>query len=227
MPISLFPDPKNPDHISPEGIIAVGGDLHPDSLIAAYGQGIFPWPILVGRKELPLTWFCPEERAILRFDRLHLPRSLKSAQKSAQKRGLRFTLDQDFAAVIRECARAKRPGQRGTWITTPMENAYFEFHRLGFAHSAEVWEGDYLIGGIYGVAVNGTFAGESMFHRQPNASKLALLFLVEHLRAKGLDWIDIQVMTPHLEALGAEVISRDEFLEKLVETQSKRLPLFP
>ncbi len=218
MPIRAFPDPNETDE---EGVLAIGGDLEPESLVLAYSQGIFPWPISA---KLPLVWFSPPRRAVLEFDALHLPRSLKAAQKRAK---FTLTLDQAFASVIRECARQPRPGQKGTWITRAMIAAYARLHELGLAHSAEAWSGETLVGGIYGVSIGGTFAGESMFHTEPNASKLALLHLVEHLRARGLEWMDIQVLTPHLEALGAREITRAEFLKRLKSAQARRLTLFP
>lgn len=216
MPVTKFPDPRQ---TGPEGIVAFGGDLHPDTLLLAYRQGIFPWPI----EELPLAWFCPPERAILDFNEIHIPRSLERARKKAH---YRFSVDEAFAEVIKRCRSARRPGQRGTWITRELMDAYIEFHRLGYAHSVEVWEGETLVGGIYGVAVDGCFAGESMFHARPNASKLALLHLVDLLRERGLDWMDIQMLTPHLEALGARVVTRDQFLSRLAETQKRQLTLF-
>jgi len=218
MVIREFP---NPELTTEEGILALGGDLEPESLILAYSQGIFPWPI----EGYPLTWFCPPRRAILEFDRLHIPRSLAKAIRQTQ---FRFTLDHAFDQVIRACAATPRPGQPGTWITAEMIEAYCELHRLGHAHSAEVWEGSELVGGVYGVDASGVFAGESMFHQRPNASKFALLHLIEHLAAQGASWIDIQTVTPHMEALGAREIPRRKFLRLLSETQTQRQgrPLF-
>lgn len=219
MPIERFPDPRD---ATEDGILAFGGDLHPESLILAYGQGIFPWPI----QNLPLAWFCPDPRAILEFSDLHIPRSLAQALRRAQEHSetrppLRMTIDAAFDHVIRECSKVPRPGQPGTWITPDMLRAYRELHRLGHAHSAEVWLGEKLVGGIYGVDSGGAFAGESMFHLVPNASKFALLHLIEHLKSRGLHWLDIQVMTPHLKALGAKEISRDDFLKKLSQTRAR------
>ena len=216
MPVTRFPHPSTS---TPEGIIALGGDLEPESLILAYQLGIFPWPI----QGLPLTWFCPPERAILEFDRIHIPRSLLKVRK---KSNYRYTQDQAFEQVIQACARVPRPGQDGTWITRQMSKAYLALHQLGHAHSVEVWNGETLVGGIYGVDAGGAFAGESMFHHESYASKLALLHLCDYLRNQGLDWIDIQVMTPHMEAMGAREISRDEFLKKLALTQARKLRLF-
>ncbi len=205
MAILRFPDPRES---TPEGIVALGGDLEPESLLLAYRSGLFPWPI----DGLPLAWFCPPERAILEFSQIHIPRSLKKAIRTGQ---FRLTLNRAFQQVILACADAPRPGQEGTWITPEMVRAYSRFHELGHAHSVEVWQDQTLMGGIYGVLVNGIFSAESMFHRAPNASKIALLHLVESLQAQGLTWMDIQVMTPHMEKLGAKVISRDDFLARL------------
>lgn len=217
MPIVAFPDPCS---ASADGIVAVGGDLHPDTLLLAYRQGIFPWPV----DGLPLLWFCPAERAILEFDNLHIPRSLARARKQTS---LRFTIDAAFPAVIRACAQAPRPGQEGTWITLQIVAAYSLLHRLGIAHSVEAWNGQQLVGGIYGVAIDGAFAAESMFYREPNASKLALLHLIEHLRSRGLDWLDTQMLTPHIERLGARTIPRAAFLKKLERTRARGIELFP
>jgi leucyl/phenylalanyl-tRNA--protein transferase len=216
MAIVNFPDPRT---ASPEGIVAIGGDLHPDSVRAAYRQGIFPWPV----DNLPLLWFCPPERAILRFSEVHVPRSLNRASRRC---GLRFSLDEAFAEVIRSCAEAPRPGQEGTWITHDVIDAYIRLHELGTAHSVEAWSGDALVAGAYGVDVDGAFAAESMFYREPNASKLCLLHLIDHLRSRGLDWIDVQTMTPHMKRLGAAPLDREDFLELLRQTRSRGLSLF-
>jgi leucyl/phenylalanyl-tRNA---protein transferase len=201
-------------------IVAVGGSLHPDNLLAAYRRGIFPWPI----EGWPLTWFCPRERAVLDFQNLHVPRSLA---RERRRTNLRFTIDADFAGVVRGCALADRPEQEGTWITRGIYENYCALHRAGHAHSVEAWEGGALVGGIYGVDAGGAFAGESMFYLRPNASKLALLRLVEHLAGRGLTWLDIQVVTPHMQALGARLIGRDEFLDRLGAELSRGLVLFP
>ena len=216
MPIKSFPEPTR---TGPEGLLAVGGDLHPESLLLAYKQGIFPWPM----DDFPLAWFCPPERAILDFSKLHLPRSL---EQEIRRKRFQFTIDRDFPAVIRECAETKRPEQPGTWITPEMIDAYIELHRLGHAHSVEVWDKEELVGGIYGVDAGGAFAGESMFYKKSYASKLAIIHLVRHLQSRGLTWMDIQVMTPHMSGLGAEVISRDLFLRRLRETFSQGFRLF-
>lgn len=200
-------------------IIGFGGDLTIENLRIAYHQGIFPWHI----EGLPLPWFCPEKRAILQFDQVHIPKSLRKEQ---QKHQYTFTIDKDFAAVITECAKAKRSDSHGTWITQGFIDSYIRFHEAGDAHSVEVWENEMLVGGLYGVDAKGVFCGESMFHLKPNTSKFALLHLVEYLKSRGATWLDIQVMTPHFKVLGANEIPRREFLDKLEETQKTSLKLF-
>lgn len=216
MPILRFPDPRM---AGPDGIVALGGNLQSETLLRAYRKGIFPWPM----DGFPLVWVSPEERGILEFDRLSIPRTLRQARKRST---YRITIDEDFRGVISRCSRIRRTGQPGTWITSEIISSFCRFHKDGHAHSVEVWEEEKLVGGLYGVDVDGVFAGESMFHMKPNASKLALLFLIDHLRERGLDWIDIQTMTPHMQMLGAIEIPRDEFLEKLAATRAKRLRLF-
>jgi leucyl/phenylalanyl-tRNA---protein transferase len=205
--------------ITQDDIVAVGGELDPETLIRAYRHGIFPWPV----EGLPLLWFCPRERAILEFARVHVGRSLARARRRST---LRFTVDAAFPAVIAACADSPRPGQESTWITPPILAAYTRLHALGVAHSVEAWRGDALVAGVYGVDVDGAFAAESMFHCESDASKLALLHLVDVLREGGLDWLDVQVMTPHLERLGARTIPRREFLARLVRTRARGLRAF-
>ncbi|HEY9285399.1 MAG TPA: leucyl/phenylalanyl-tRNA--protein transferase [Pyrinomonadaceae bacterium] len=212
-----FPEVRGSDF---GDIVAVGGSLHPANLAAAYRRGIFPWPI----EGWPLTWFCPRERAVLDFQDLHVPRSLARERK---RTNLRFTVDADFAGVVRGCALAARPEQEGTWITREIYENYCALHAAGGAHSVEAWDAGALVGGIYGVDAGGAFAGESMFYLRPNASKLALLRLVEHLSARGLAWLDIQVMTPHMQALGAKLVGRDEFLDRLDAELARGRVLFP
>lgn len=201
-----------------DGIVALGGPLTATNLLRAYCSGIFPWPI----NEDILPWCCPEERGILDFNELHIPRRLARTRHQ-----FHFTIDRSFPEVITHCATVERKHESSTWITRQMIRAYCELHRLGHAHSVEVWEGTELVGGLYGVDACGSFSGESMFSLRSNASKLALLFLIEHLKECGLDWIDIQMVTPHLETLGAKTVSRADFLEKLTATQNCRLILFP
>jgi leucyl/phenylalanyl-tRNA--protein transferase len=201
-------------------IVCFGGRMTVENLRNAYRKGIFPWTI----EGLPLPWFCPEKRAILEFDDLHIPKSLAKVQK---KNAFTFTIDRDFRAVITTCAKIRRAHEPGTWITEEFIESYTELHYKGEAHSVEVWENDdQLVGGLYGVDAGGLFVGESMFHHRSNASKLALLFLIEHLKTRGAKWLDAQVMTPHMENLGAKEISRRDYLDKLTCAQRQNLKLF-
>ena len=201
-------------------IIAVSDELWPEILMNAYDNGVFPWPM---EFEEGIPWFSPLKRAILDFSKLHIPKSLLKAKRQSK---FNFTIDKNFKSVIEACSQSPRPGQDGTWITPSMIQAYVKLHELGRAHSIEVWDHNQLVGGIYGVNASGAFAAESMFYKKSNASKLALLFLIDHLKTKGLEWIDIQVMTPHMKKLGAKEIKREAFLELLKTTQSKNLVLF-
>lgn len=215
-----WPSPNPTDEF---GLVALDFNLTPERVISAYRHGVFPWPDASPLH--PIPWVSPPRRAILEFDALHLPRSLCKSQRRLA--ALRFTIDRAFPAVIRGCAAAARPGQRGTWITPPMIATYVEVHRRGHAHSIEAWEGDALVAGLYGVSAGGIFAGESMFHRVDDGSKLCLLHLVAHLRARGATCLDIQQLTPHLAALGAREISRADFLFRLAAEQRRPRQLFP
>jgi leucyl/phenylalanyl-tRNA--protein transferase len=216
VPVRRFPDPRS---ATGDGLVAVGGDLHPETLRLAYRQGIFPWPA----PGLPLLWFSPPERGVLEFTDLRVPRRLAQIRRAG---ALRLTIDADFPAVIRGCAATPRPGQDGTWITPAIIAAYERLHRIGMAHSVEAWDGTRLVGGIYGVDVDGAFAAESMFYRRPNASKLAFLHLAAHLASRGLDWLDIQVLTPHMARFGARAVPRERFLARLAATRARGLRLF-
>ena len=213
--MSTFPDPR----YAPSDVVAMGEDLRIGTLREAYRKGIFPWP----HDGLPMPWFSPRRRTVIFFDRLHVGRSLRKAQ---QRSPFTFTIDRDFRSVIAACAEAERPEQDGTWIAPNIVDAYTRLHDAGDAHSVEVWDGDVLAGGLYGVDAGGVFTGESMFHRRPDASKLALLFLIDYLRERGATFLDCQVMTPHMEALGAREIARGKFLDLLAEAQAKGLQLF-
>ncbi len=201
-------------------IIGFGGEMTIENLRKSYRAGIFPW----GIEGLPLPWFCPEHRAILEFSDLHVPKSLR---KEFRKTDFTFTIDEDFRAVIESCSKVERAREKGTWITEEFVEAYCRFHAAGDAHSVEVRDADgTLVGGLYGVDAGGVFCGESMFHRASNASKMALLFLIEHLESHGAAWLDVQVMTPHFEVFGAREIHRTKFLDKLEVTQKLNLKLF-
>ncbi|NML63983.1 leucyl/phenylalanyl-tRNA--protein transferase [Hymenobacter sp. RP-2-7] len=217
MPLAFPPPTAARDDL--DGLLLLGGEPTVENLLAAYSRGIFPWPI----EGLPLPWFCPPRRGILRFSGLHVGRSLARARRQSP---WRISFDEDFRAVMRACQAQPRPGQDGTWITPQLLRGYTALHAAGYAHSVEVWDGPELVGGLYGVAVLGVFAGESMFHHHPNASKLAVLALAEHLRARGASWFDIQQLTPHMAALGAEEVSRAEFLHLLAAEQDEARMLF-
>ena len=230
MKSNSFPDPRTHKfakwaifgslYYPSEDIIEFGVQLTTKNLEEAYQKGIFPWHI----DGLPLPWFCPAQRAILEFKDLHIPKSLKRAWLNTK---LKFTIDKDFKSVIESCARIKRPREPGTWITKDFTRVYNEFHRTGRAHSVEVWDEQAdLVGGLYGVDADGVFCGESMFFKKSNASKFALLYLINHLKSRGATWIDIQVMTPHFEKFGAKQIKRLEFLDKLKAEQDIKLKLF-
>ena len=210
--MTTFPDPR----YARGDIIALGEDLSVETLRDAYRKGIFPWP----HDDLPLPWFSPRRRAVLFFEELHVGRSLR---RSAKRNPFRFKIDTAFDRVIRACASAYRPEQDGTWIAPEIVEAYRELHRAGDAHSVEVWEEHELVGGLYGVDAGGVFTGESMFHERSDASKLAVLFLIEHLSARGGTLLDCQVMTPHMEALGAREIPRARFLDELAAAQAAGL----
>ncbi len=204
--MAFFPDPRE---ATEDGLVAIGGDLHPDTLRRAYTAGIFPWP----HRGLPLLWFSPDPRAVLDFDTLHVPERLARKKRNTP---LTFTVDAAFDSVIDACKSSPRPGQDGTWLTAPMLKAYKQLHKLGDAHSIEAWdpEGN-LVGGLYGVTAGGYFSGESMFYRVTDASKLCVLHLIEHLKSQGATWLDVQTMTPHFAGLGAIDIPRDEFLARI------------
>ena len=198
-----------------DGLLAVGGDLGPERLVLAYSSGIFPWY----SRGQPILWHSPDPRLVLRAEDLHVPRSLK---KTIRKGVFRFTLDRAFPEVIDACARVERPGQDGTWITAGMKRAYGELHRLGLAHSAEAWQGERLVGGLYGVSLGAAFFGESMFTRVPDASKAAFVVVVEQLRAWGITLLDSQVHTEHVARFGATLWSRRDYLAALKKALRKK-----
>lgn len=199
----LFPDPA---HAEPSGLLGVGGDLDPDRLVLAYRSGIFPWY----SQGQPILWWSPDPRTVLFTDELVVQRSLA---KRVRQRPYRITLDRAFEQVIRACGAVPRPGQDGTWLTSEMVAAYAQLHALGHAHSVEAWDGDTLVGGLYGVAVGQLYAGESMFAIAPDASKIAFVHFVRQLRAWGFPLVDCQVHTAHLERFGAREIPRAAYLD--------------
>ena len=197
-----FPDPRS---ANADGLVAFGGDLSSARLRLAYCSGIFPWT------SHPLSWWSPDPRAIFDLNRFHVPRSL---EKFLHRSPFEITRDRAFGQVMVGCAEPARA--RGiTWITPEFIAAYTRLHREGHGHSVECWRDGELVGGIYGVSFGGLFAGESMFHRATNASKVALHHLVEHLRARGYRLFDIQMITPITRQLGALEISREEYLRRL------------
>jgi leucyl/phenylalanyl-tRNA---protein transferase len=202
----LFP----PVHMAePDGLLAVGGDLSTERLLLAYHSGIFPW--YEGRH---ILWWCPDPRFVLTPGTLKVSKSMKQLLK---KHAFTFTINKAFSRVIENCKSINRPGQDGTWITEPMKEAYNRLHRLGFAHSAEVWQNDELVGGLYGVRLGKVFFGESMFSKVSNASKYAFISYMHQLQHEGVELIDCQVYTEHLESLGAHMVPREEFIQRLQE----------
>lgn len=197
-----FPSPELAEE---DGLLAIGGDLSAERLMLAYQNGIFPWY----SDETPILWYSPHERFVLFPDRLKVSSSMRKVQNSKQ---FQITFNQAFPEVIKACAQIPREGENGTWITAEMQNAYVTLHKLGYSHSVEVWKDDILVGGLYGVSVNDTFCGESMFSKVSNASKTALIWLCQN---KSFRMIDCQVHTSHLESLGAGFISRSEYLDLL------------
>jgi leucyl/phenylalanyl-tRNA---protein transferase len=197
-----FPAPENANE---EGIVAVGGDVSPERLLLAYRNGIFPWPA----RGYPLLWFSPDPRFALEPTCVHVSRSLR---KVIRRTPLCVTADLAFGDVIRACAAMPRPRQQGTWITRDLQEGYLGLHELGYAHSIEAWHDDQLVGGLYGVALGRTFAGESMFALEPDASKVAFTTLLGHLAMWGFRVVDCQVHTEHLARFGATMWPRERFL---------------
>lgn len=210
-----FPSP-NKALTDPNGLLAIGGDLHPKRLVMAYYQGIFPWFNL----EDPILWWSPNPRAVFYPNKFHISKSLK---KFIKKSHFKITINHDFASVINGCAE-QRDKQDGTWITEDIYHAYLQLHQMGYAHSIEVWSQDRLVGGLYGLAIGKVFCGESMFHRATNASKVALVGLNQHLVNWDFQLLDAQIMNPHLESLGAENIKRHSFLTKLHQFRDENVP---
>lgn len=201
----VFPDPKK--GIGKEGIVCVGADFAPGTLLAAYRKGLFPWPM----SSTLVPWCSPDPRAVFPLDRE--PHWSRSLRRSLRVKPFAVTVDHAFHDVLAGCGDR----ETGTWITSALAQGYSQLHALGWAHSLEVWNRDTeeLVGGIYGLALGGMFAGESMFHRETDASKVAFVALVEHLRAAGFRLFDVQVMNPHLQSLGCVEVPRGEFLQHM------------
>lgn len=210
MPVFLLDDRLvfPPVRYAEDGLLAVGGDLRPERLVLAYSLGIFPWY----EDGQPILWHSPDPRMVLLGERLRVPRSLR---KTMRKGLYQLALDTAFSDVMEGCASARRPGQRGTWITGQMKEAYAELHRRGLAHSVEAWREGRLVGGLYGVSLGAAFFGESMFARAPDASKVAFVAAVEQLSRWGIALVDCQVYTNHLARFGAEEWPRRQYLAGL------------
>jgi leucyl/phenylalanyl-tRNA--protein transferase len=206
MPIKSFPPLETADE---HGLLALGGDLEIESLLLAYTNGIFPWPI---SEEYPLAWFSPDPRGILAFDKLHISKSLR---KFLRKNPYEVRFNTNFEAVIMNCAFVKRSDHQGTWITQDIINSYIELHKQGFAYSVETYQDDVLVGGVYGVCINRFYSGESMFHTADNASKVALIALLYQLKQRDIAWIDTQMVTAVVEALGGVEVPRETYLKML------------
>jgi len=206
----FFPDARTADA---NGLVALGGTMTSETLYDAYVHGIFPWPFSstgFGRPNR-LGWFSLAPRGIFEFETFHVPKRLARLYRSGR---FRLTSNRDFSGVLRGCALTPyRDGD--SWVTPSLYRAYVRFHELGFAHSVEAWRDDKLVGGVYGVGINGFFSAESMFRIEPNASKVALVALTEHLWGRGYRLLDIQMVTPHTSRFGAVAIPRDEYLRRL------------
>ena len=210
-----FPDPRLAD----DEVVAVGGDLNPRRVLAAYSVGIFPWP----HEGMPLLWFSPDPRFVLPLEELQVARSLRQV---IRKRKFELRLDSDFAGVMAGCAGVKRKRQKGTWITPEMRSAYLALNRAGAALSVETWQAGQLVGGLYGVAIGRVFFGESMFARSRDASKVALARLVDECLRRDVRLIDCQMQTAHLFSLGARAIPRREFLRHVTAWADPALRLW-
>jgi leucyl/phenylalanyl-tRNA--protein transferase len=200
-----------PVHLAePDGLLAVGGDLSVERLLLAYRAGIFPWY----EDGQPILWWSPDPRFVLFPERLKVSQSMRQVINSGR---FRVTYDQAFPSVIRKCATMKRKGERGTWITPAMADAYGRLHEVGYAHSVEVWSGSTLAGGLYGVSLGSCFFGESMFAEVSNASKFGMIALVRQLQAQGFSLVDCQVHSEHLRSLGADDVPRARFVRLLAQ----------
>jgi len=206
----LFEQPvfPNPEEAEPDGLLAVGGDLSISRLLAAYANGIFPWYA----ENSPILWWSTDPRLVLIPNELHTPKSLRRVVNSNR---FSVTFDHDFKGVITACATTARPEQDGTWIVPEMVEAYIHLHEAGFAHSVESWRDGRLVGGLYGVSIGRAFFGESMFFCEPEASKVAFIHFVRHLRDHDFAFIDCQQTTRHLLRFGAREVRRSNFLAML------------
>lgn len=201
----IFPDPSL---ANPDGLLAIGGDLSPERLLAAYKAGIFPW----FSEDVPILWWSPDPRMVLFPEEF---KRYKSLRRVIEKDKFRVTFDEDFVEVMTRCGSVPRKDQQGTWITDTMIEAYTRLFKMGYAHSVEVWLGKKLVGGLYGVLIDKVFFGESMFHLVTDASKVALWHWVDYLIQHGIELIDVQQETNHLRHMGARLITRESFLTLL------------
>jgi leucyl/phenylalanyl-tRNA--protein transferase len=201
----VFPATDTADE---EGLLAIGGDLSPERLLLAYRSGIFPW----FNEDEPILWWTPDPRFVLFPGELKISKSMKTVLNNGT---FKFTVNRNFAEVIKNCKTVNRKDQPGTWISDEMLAAYTTLHQQGFAHSAEAWKNGELVGGLYGVIIGKVFFGESMFSRQSNASKFAFIKYVQLLQKQNIELIDCQVYTDHLQTLGAKLVDRKSFLEML------------
>ena len=205
-----------PVHLAePDGLLAFGGDLSPERLILAYKKGIFPW-----YEGDDILWWSPHPRFVLFPDELKINKATKQLMKKSndgENDALHFTINTAFAQVIHNCKDIKRPGQTGTWITDEVEKAYCQLHEMKIAHSAEIWQGQALVGGLYGIRLGNVFFGESMFSKISHASRLAFCRYVKVLQSENVALIDCQVYTPYLESMGARMIDRHDFIQRLTE----------
>jgi leucyl/phenylalanyl-tRNA--protein transferase len=210
------------DSATTDGLVAIGGDLETDTLEEAYKRGIFPWPFSV---EFPLAWFSPDPRGIIDLNEFHVSKSFK---KFLHKTNFKVTYNNRFSEVIKNCALVKRKDQGGTWITPDIILGYEKLFREEKAYSVEVWEDTELVGGLYGVVMGDFISGESMFMKQPQASKLALFRLIQTLKSNGINWIDTQMVTPVVHQFGGKYISRNEFINRLsvINWNIKRSTIF-
>jgi leucyl/phenylalanyl-tRNA--protein transferase len=208
----VFPDPRRGDD---EGLVAIGGDLSCERLLAAYGSGIFPWY----NEGFPVLWWSPNPRAVLNADELHVSRSL---DRRLRRRDYALTWNLAFADVIRACGEQRKGG---TWIVPEMRRAYQQLHQQGHAHSVEVWQENRLVGGLYGVQRGAVFAAESMFHRMTDASKIAVVAASRSLQRAGIQVFDVQFATPHLRSLGVKEISRDDYLGRVARASARHVDL--
>jgi leucyl/phenylalanyl-tRNA---protein transferase len=200
----VFPSPTKAND---DGLLAIGGDLAPERLLMAYEMGIFPW----FNPDDPVLWWSPDPRCVLFLDQLRVSKSMRNVLNQKQ---YTVSVDQQFSKVLDGCSTAPRK-ENGTWISDEIKQAYLEVHALGMAHSVEVWKENELVGGLYGVSLGNAFFGESMFSMESNASKIGLVYFARALQSWGMEWMDCQIMNPHLKSLGAVEIPRREFLNNL------------